>query len=86
MFVGISMERISHKNTGLTMAVMVHMRRGRRMKTGAKHREKNQELENNAPHRAHLAEQYSSSKRITCTVPGPEHDEAPPVWAWSRRH
>ena len=45
----------------------------------------NEELENNAPHRFHLAEQYSSSKRITCTVPGPEHDEAPLGSTWARR-
>ncbi len=54
---GVSMMRISHKNCGLTMIIMVPMGRGRRMKTGAKHREQNQELENNAPHCAHLAEQ-----------------------------
>ena len=42
---GVSMVRISHKNCGLTVVVMGS---GRRMKTGAKHREQNQELENNA--------------------------------------
>lgn len=57
IFVGVSMVHISHKNCGLTVVVMVHMGRSRRMKTGAKHREKNQELENNAPHHAYLAEQ-----------------------------
>jgi hypothetical protein len=51
------MMRISQKNCGLTMIIMVPMGRGRRMKTGAKHREQNQELENDAPHRARLAEQ-----------------------------
>jgi len=45
IFVGVSMVRISHKNCGLTVVVMGS---GRRMKTGAKHREQNQELENNA--------------------------------------
>ena len=53
----VSMMRISHQNRGLAMIIMVPMGRGRRMKTGAKHREQNQKLENNAPHRAHLAEQ-----------------------------
>ncbi|MBA3055387.1 MAG: hypothetical protein FP826_10730 [Sphingomonadales bacterium] len=57
IFVGISMVRISHKSCGLTVVVMVCMGSGRRMKTGAKHREQNQKLENNAPHRVHLAEQ-----------------------------
>ena len=85
IFVRVNMMGISHQNTGLTMVVMVPMGRGRRMKTGAKHREQNQELENNAPHRARLAEQYSRSKPITCAVPGPGHVEVPLGSALARR-
>ncbi len=57
IFVGVSMMRISQDNCGLPMGSMVPKAYGRRMKTGAKHRKQNQELENNAPHRSRLAEQ-----------------------------
>lgn len=80
---GVSMVRISHKNCGLTVVVMIRMGRSRRMKTGAKHREQNQELENNTPHRVRLAEQYSCSNDIICSAPGQERAEALPVWAWT---
>jgi len=85
IFVGVSMMRVSQDNCGLTMISMVPMGCGRRMKAGAKHREQHQELENNAAHRARLAEQCSHSKRLTYPAPVTEHAEVLPERAWTRR-
>lgn len=71
IFICLGMMRISHKNTGLAMFVMVAMSRGRRMKSGAKHREQNQELENDTPHGLHLAERCNGRKRSCLLPPAP---------------
>jgi len=52
----VALIRVAHVNGDFTSGVMVPMRRGRRMKSGAKHRKQNQKLENRAPHAAPLAE------------------------------